>query len=160
MLSEVNLKNTQLEEIDPSSIPDIEAYQREKFKNPRGRFTSTTIKSGGFSKLYKFKGSDDLIIIAPRLDKELIENWNKAILGYLETYMITSSDDGYIEHINIGNAKAVIFFIKNYRRGNKNYILYQNTKQKVTFFIIYISNSPDSVKINNMRNIIKEMRFE
>ncbi|RRN76592.1 hypothetical protein EIM50_23900, partial [Pseudoxanthomonas sp. SGD-10] len=137
MLSEVNLKNTQLEEIDPASIPDIEAYQREKFKNPRGRFTSTTIRSGGFSKLYKFKGSDDLIIIAPRLDKELIENWDKAILGYLETYMITS-DDGYVEHINIGNAKAVIFFIKNYRRGNNNYILYQNIKKGITLYLLYI----------------------
>ena len=161
MLNEVKLRNTQLEEIDPSSIPDIEAYQREKFKNPRGRFTSKImeLKSNEYNKAYKLKGGEDLIQITSLLNKGIIENWDKSVGGYIETF-VPKGDDSYTEYINLKESKAVIFFTKNYKSGNANYILYQNTRQNVTFFITYISNSPDSVKINNMHNIIKEMRFE
>src|SRR5690606_11811764 len=102
---------------------------------------------------------EDLIQITSLLNKGIIENWDKSVGGYIETF-VPKGDDSYTEYINLKESKAVIFFTKNYKSGNANYILYQNTRQNVTFFITYISNSPDSVKINNMHNIIKEMRFE
>ncbi|WP_257669169.1 hypothetical protein [Parapedobacter tibetensis] len=162
-LSEVNLKNEQLEEISSSSIPDIQAYQREKFKNPRGGFfTAVELGLGEHSKIYKLKGSDDLIQITPRLNKELVANWDKAVLGYVETLTPVSHNnfERYTEHINNQNSKAIIFFIKDYKLTNSNFILYKNTDKKIALLITYISNSPDDVKIDNMRKIVNDLKIE
>lgn len=80
MLNEVKLRNSQIEEIDISSIVDLETYQKEKFEN------SVQLKRGSFSKLYKLKGSDDFLIVSPKTNKEFIENWDKKVLTTIEMY--------------------------------------------------------------------------
>ncbi|HEY1055099.1 MAG TPA: hypothetical protein VGE24_08195 [Emticicia sp.] len=147
-------------EVDSASISDLHNYQKEKFKNPKVAHVAE-LKPTQYGKIYKLKNSDDLIQITPRLDKELLENWDKAILGYIETFTVGARDDEkFIEHINNQNSKAVIFFVRNYKLSNANFILYKNIGAKITLFITYISNSPDEIKIANMRKIIKGMAFK
>jgi len=161
-LSEYTIKSTLLEQIEPSSVPDIEAYQRSKFKTPIGHFTSVPLISSKYNRAYRLKGHDDLVQISQRLDDELTTNWDKAILGYSE--MLTSTESvnytRYEEQLDNKDFKAYIFFIQDYKLTNANFILYQDKKTGLTLFITYISNSPDDVKIVTMRNIINDLKIE
>jgi len=161
-LSEYTIKSTLLEQIEPKSIQDNEAYQRAKFKNPRGRLNSVPLLSSKYNRAYRLKGHDDLVQISQRLDNELTTNWDKAILGYSE--MLTSTESmsytRYEERLDNREFKAYIFFIENYKLNNANFILYQDKKTGLTLFITYISNSPDEVKIVTMRDIINDLKIE
>ena len=162
MLTDIKFKNLYLEKVDISKISDIKAYQKEKFKNPKGKFTNLTLVSNEKSQTYKLKGTDDLLQITSVYNNEALEKWDKTVAASIETFTMVYEKgiERYTEHINTKNYKSVIFFIKDYKLGNKNYILYKNTDKNIGFFITYISNSPDSVKIDNMRKIIKAMKFE
>jgi len=160
MLNEVKVQNLVLEEISPSSIPDVKIYQKQKFKSPKGQLAEIDFRSHKYSKLYKLKGSDDLVEMTPNLDKRLFEDWDKTVGGYIETFTVSApASERYTEHLKGQGYKAVIFFVKDYKLGNINTILYQNLDAKITLFITYISNSPDNVKIGTMRKIVREMKF-
>lgn len=64
-LSEYTIKSTLLEQIDPSTIPDIQAYQRDKFQSPKGAgFFSVQLLSNEYNRVYRLKGKDDLVLIS------------------------------------------------------------------------------------------------
>ena len=159
MLNEVRLTNSLLEEISPSSIPDAKAYQKQKFKAPKGRLSQVDFKSHKNSKLYKLKNSDDLIEISPMLYKGLFENWDKTVPEYIGTLTpLSPGHERYTENVAGKDFKATIFFVKDYKLTNKNYILYNNMGANIVLFIKYISNSPDNEKIETMRKIVKGMK--
>ena len=162
-LSEYTIKSTLLEQIDPLSIPDIQAYQRSKFKNPRGKgFFSVQMLSNEYNRVYRLKGTGDLFLISQRLNEEITNNWDKAILEYREVFTPTEHGgyNRYEKRLDGADFKAYIFFTKDYKLSNANFISYQNKKNGLTLFITYISNSPDDVKIVTMRNIINDLKIE
>jgi hypothetical protein len=161
-LNHINLKNIQLEILNPSQIKDVEAYQKEKFKNSRGKPTSVELVSNDVSKSYKLKGTDDLVMVTSLTYPGALENLENDVKTNMETFTPISSTEleRYTEYINGKDFKAVIFFIKGYKLNNINYISYKNLKEGIVLSIRYISNAPDAVKIVNMRKIIKDMTFE
>jgi len=160
MLNEVRLTNPLLEEISPSSIPDAKAYHKEKFKTFKGNIINKDFKLSINSKLYKLKGSDDLIEISPKQDRQLIENWDRTVPAIIETFTpLSSGMERYTENLTGQGYKATFFFVKDYKSTNWNHIIYNNVNAGITLVILYISNSPDNVKIETMRNIVKGMKF-
>lgn len=94
------------------------------------------------------------------LYRGLLENWEKEVPGYIGTFTLLSpGTERYIEEMTGVGFKAGIFFVKDYKLNNMNRILYRNTTAGITFLIQYISNSPDHFKIEAMRKIVKEMKF-
>lgn len=162
-LNEYTIESTLLEEIDPSSIADIEAYQKAKFETPRGgNFTTAKLVSSKHARVYRLKGSDDLLQVSQRLDKELLNNWGKAILWYSGFLTPTESSEytRYEERLDKEGYKAYIFFTENYKLTNSNFILYQHKRTGLTLLITYISNSPDDAKIATMRAIVNDLKVE
>src|SRR5690606_6019936 len=161
-LSQVNLSSNLLEEIDPTSIPDIKAYHTEKFKQPKSKFKSDIkLRSNEYNRPYKLRGSDDIIMITSRLYEGAIENWDKDVKTAIEMFTpLYEGTDRYIEYIEGSGFRSAIFFTKDYKLGNTNYISYINKKIGIVLWITYISNSSDEVKIDNMRRIINNLRIE
>lgn len=160
-LSEYAVKSTLLEQVDPSSIPDIQAYQASKFKSPRGIFFPVAFVSNDYNGLYRLKGHDDLVLIAQRLNDEMINDWEKTVLRNVALYTDVShtGHPRFEDRVETDEFQAHLFFTRDYKISNANFILYQDKKTKLTLFITYISNLPDEVKITTMRDIVKDIKF-
>lgn len=160
-LNQVRIKNPMLEEISASLISDSKAYQKERFKSSKSTIMDIGTKSSPNSKFYTLKGGDDLIKITAKTDKGLLESWERTLPTLMETFTpLLPGMSRYNETLTGKGYKATFFFVKDYKLNNWNHIVYKNTNSNITLYINYISNSPDSVKIENMRKIIQGMNFD
>lgn len=163
-LSEYRILSNWLEQVDPSSIPDLQSYQRAKFKDARGnKLFEVEFQANKYNHIFRLKGQDDLVLLSQRLSDELVNDWDKAVPRYIDSFAPVDQDNGYerySERINNDAFEAYIFFTKNYKLSNANFALYRDKESKLILFITYLSNAADEVKIANMRNIIRDIKFK
>lgn len=164
-LSDIKFSNSQLEEINPSSFSDIEAAQEIKFKSSNGLNIPMKLISNYKSKPYLLKGSDDLLQLTLIWNSESLEKWDEKVGGMIETFSPTYEDKTYkierfTEFGDYEGSKFVIFFTKDQKLGNRSYVLYKNSHKKIGFFMIYLSALSDKDKIENMRKVIRNMKFD
>ncbi|NGF58350.1 hypothetical protein G5B00_17780 [Parapedobacter sp. SGR-10] len=160
MLTQVNLKSELLKEIDRSSLADIQTSLNKRQKTA-GFPVSLQLISNERVKVYRVKESEDLVQIMSITREDELNNWDKKVRISIEMYASTDGQmERYVENINGKDFEAVSFFTKGNYRGKNNYALYRSKAKEIALFITYITHSPDDVRIENMRKIIKDIKIE
>lgn len=161
-LSEVQLDNSLLEPVAASalsSVTDSHVQKNDKFK---GFYEIVGLKSNEDNRVFKFKGTDEIVQVTSLRNRELWDDWDKAMAGYVATLTggEGTSREKYVEQYNTDKHKCVIFFVKNNAHGVSNFTLYRDIKKNVVLLINYISDQSDDVKVKNLKKIVEELKIE
>lgn len=157
-LAEITISNPYFEEIDIKELFDFDKYQEENFKNSRSIKTKFRILENNPNiQYFRIKGTKDIISIFSIADIDRINAWEEEVKISIGTKNVIG--DSYIENLDLKNAKGIIQMFDEYTAHN-NYLYYQNKKEGVTFYIIYMSNEGNENRLKNMRLILKELKVE
>lgn len=157
--NQIKLKDIKFEEVGKSSLKELQDLNEAKMRKSKKPFTPIKLKIDENNKVFKFAGTSDVFQITLLQNNALINDWDKNYLSFIETFtpIETGQQERYVEKVNAQKYKAVIFFTKNQNLGLSSFILYKSLVDNTVYFITYISDSTDDIKIRNMKRTIASL---
>ncbi|WP_344675669.1 hypothetical protein [Sphingobacterium kyonggiense] len=154
--NQVKLKDPKFDEVGKSSLKELQDLNAEMVRKSKKPFTRIQLKVDEYNKVFKFDGSSDVFQITLLHNNLLKNDWDKSSLSFIETFtpIEIGKQERYVERVNTQKYKAIIFFTNDQILGLSSFILYKSLVDSNIYFITYISDSIDKVKINNMKRVI------
>lgn len=137
---------------------DFERYKEKHFKSKPKVNSKLTIRKG-FSNVqfFRFKGTNDIIVVAEVLNEQSRQNWDK------ETFYTVERRKQIGEcHLEEIKKEESVSFLQVYdeKLTYMNFMYFQNKNNGATLNIQYYSDQDYAARLNKMRLILKELKTE